>query len=83
VMTAVVPPDQITAAQHFKRLYSRLEESRELIAIGGYRPGSDAELDRAVRLQPAINDFLCQNMVNAVRFSESVSALERIVGTAV
>jgi flagellum-specific ATP synthase len=61
-------------------MYNRLEESRDLIAIGGYRPGHDAELDRAVSLQPAISHFLCQDMTNAVRFSESVAALEQIVG---
>jgi len=80
VMTAVVPPEQIIATQRFKQLYNRLEESRDLIAIGGYRPGHDAELDRAVSLQPAINEFLCQDMTSAVRFSESVAALGRIVG---
>jgi len=80
VMSAVVPAEQITAAQRFKHLYSRLEESRDLIAIGGYRPGNDAELDRAVSLQPAINRFLCQDMTNAVRFGESVAALGEIVG---
>jgi flagellar biosynthesis/type III secretory pathway ATPase len=50
------------------------------MAIGGYRPGNDAELDRAVALQPAINAFLCQDMTNAVRFGESVAALSEIVG---
>jgi flagellum-specific ATP synthase len=80
VMPAVVPPDQIHSAQRFKQLYNRLEESRDLIAIGGYRPGHDAELDRAVSLQPAINEFLCQDMTNAVRLEESIAALGEIVG---
>ena len=80
VMSAVVAADQVHATQRFKQMYNRLEESRDLIAIGGYRPGHDAELDRAVSLQPAISHFLCQDMTNAVRFSESVAALEQIVG---
>ena len=79
VMAAVVPQSQIVATQRFKQLHNRLEESRDLIAIGGYRPGHDAELDRAVSLQAAINQFLCQNMTDAVRFGESVAALEQIV----
>lgn len=80
VMTTVVPAEQIAATQRFKQLWTRLEESRDLIAIGGYRPGHDAELDRAVQLQPAINEFLRQDMTNAVRFGESVAALGEIVG---
>jgi flagellum-specific ATP synthase len=80
VMPAVVPVDQMLATQRFKRLYNRLEDSRDLISIGGYRAGHDPELDRAVSLQPAINDFLRQDMTSAVRFSESVEALREIVG---
>src|SRR5579872_3153919 len=80
VMPAVVPPEQIGAAQRFRQLYHRLEESRDLIAIGGYRPGHDTELDHAVSLQPAINDFLRQDMTNAVGFGDSVAALGQIVG---
>ena len=80
VMPAVVPPAQMWQAQRLKQLFNRLEESRDIIAIGGYRPGHDAELDRAVALQPAITEFLCQDMTNAVRFSESVAALGGIVG---
>jgi flagellum-specific ATP synthase len=79
VMPAVVPHEQIVASQRLKQLYNRLEESRDLIAIGGYRPGHDAELDRAVSLQPTISQFLCQDMTNAERFSESVAMLEQIV----
>lgn len=79
VMAAIVPPPQMLAAQRFKQLYNRLEESRDLISIGGYRPGNDAELDRAVSLQPAMNEFLCQDMTSAVSFADSVAALEAIV----
>jgi flagellum-specific ATP synthase len=80
VMPAVVPVEQMLATQRFKQLYNRFEDSRDLISIGGYRAGHDPELDRAVSLQPAINDFLRQDMTNAVRFSESVEALREIVG---
>ncbi|HEX5317700.1 MAG TPA: FliI/YscN family ATPase [Stellaceae bacterium] len=80
VMPAVVEPVQLARAHRFKHLYNRLEESRDMIAIGGYRPGNDSELDRAVALQPAFNSFLCQDMTNAVRFEESAAALGDIVG---
>jgi flagellum-specific ATP synthase len=80
VMPAVVHPSQIGATQRFKQLYNRLEESRDLIAIGGYRAGHDAELDHAVSLQSAIGEFLRQDMTNAVGFADSVASLGRIVG---
>ncbi|HEY1795497.1 MAG TPA: FliI/YscN family ATPase [Stellaceae bacterium] len=80
VMPAVVPPEQLARAHRFKHLYNRLEESRDMITIGGYRRGNDAELDHAIDLQPKINAFLCQDMTNAVRFGESAATLAEIVG---
>jgi flagellum-specific ATP synthase len=80
VMPAVVSAEQLRWAQRFKHFHSRLEESRDIIAIGGYRPGHDAELDQAVALKPAMENFLRQDMTVAVRFSESVAALGEIVG---
>jgi flagellum-specific ATP synthase len=68
-------------AQRFKRLYARLEEHRDMIAIGGYRPGHDAELDRAVTLRPAIEDFLRQNMGDAVAFPEGTAALNTLLNS--
>jgi flagellum-specific ATP synthase len=80
VMSLVVPAEQILQAQRLKQLYSRYEESRDMIAIGGYRPGHDAELDKAVTLRPAIDEFLSQDMTNAVSLAGSVSALHSVLG---
>jgi flagellum-specific ATP synthase len=80
VMPAVVAAEHMTAAQRFKQLHGRFEESRDMIAIGGYRPGIDAELDQAVALRPAMENFLRQDMTIAVGFSESVAALGEVIG---
>jgi flagellum-specific ATP synthase len=80
VMPAVVPAEQLARAHRLKHLYNRLEDSRDMVTIGGYRKGNDLELDHAMELQPRINAFLCQDMTNAVRFRESAAALAEIVG---
>ena len=80
VMSAIVPSEQVIFASRFKRLCSRLEESRDIIAIGGYRLGNDAELDRAVALRPAIETFLTQDKISAASLADSVTALAEIVG---
>lgn len=80
VMSSVVPAEQTARAQSFKQLHSRLDESRDMIAIGGYRPGHDAELDRAVSLRPAIENFLRQDMTKAVPFAESCAAMRELLG---
>jgi flagellum-specific ATP synthase len=51
-----------------------------MIAIGGYRPGHDPELDRAVALRPAIENFLCQDMTSAIGFAESATELRELLG---
>jgi len=79
VMSSVVPAEQLASGQRFKRLYHRLEEAR-MIAIGGYRPGHDPELDRAVALRPAIENFLCQDMTSAIGFAESATELRELLG---
>jgi flagellum-specific ATP synthase len=78
-MPAIVPTEQVARAQRFRQLYARIEESRDLITIGGYRPGHDAELDRAVTLRPAIEGFLRQDISSAISFLEAVSALYEIL----
>jgi flagellum-specific ATP synthase len=80
VMPAIVASEQIALARGFKQLWNRLEESRDIIALGGYRPGHDAELDRAVALRPAIESFLRQDMTSAVSLADSVAALGELLG---
>jgi flagellum-specific ATP synthase len=80
VMPAIVSPDHLARAQRFKQLYGRLEESRDMIAIGGYRAGNDPELDRAVARRAPMENFLRQDMAVAVGLSESVAALPVAIG---
>ncbi|RCL02542.1 MAG: flagellum-specific ATP synthase [Candidatus Tokpelaia sp. JSC188] len=40
--------------QNLKEMISRFEETRDLRAMGAYKPGSDVNLDQAVRLVPLI-----------------------------
>lgn len=41
---------------------SRFEDTRDLRAIGGYRPGSDAALDRALDIVPRLYEALKQDL---------------------
>ena len=79
VMPAVVPAELLTRSQRFKHLYGRLEESRDMIAIGGYRPGNDPDLDRAVTLRGAMEGFLRQDMNVSVALANSAAALKATI----
>jgi flagellum-specific ATP synthase len=47
--------------QKLKGMIARFEDTRDLRLMGGYQPGSDLELDRAVELVPRIYDCLRQD----------------------
>jgi flagellum-specific ATP synthase len=52
--------DQAKAVRELKRLVARYEDTRDLRALGGYVPGADQELDRAVELVPKLYRILGQ-----------------------
>jgi flagellum-specific ATP synthase len=53
-------PDQEMLVSRLKSLIHRFEETRDLRLIGGYRPGSDPDLDMAIKQVPIIYDILKQ-----------------------
>ena len=46
--------DQRTAAIQLRKLVARYEDSRDLVAVGGYQPGTDEELDRVITIVPKL-----------------------------
>ncbi len=53
--------EQAKLAASLRRLIDRYEESADLRALNAYRPGGDAELDRAVSLVPKVYELLKQS----------------------
>jgi len=82
VMTAVAPRPQQQAARRLRQLMARLGKARDLLALGAYQPGHDAELDLAVRLAPQINQFLQQDMHERAPIAECRAHLQALVPTA-
>jgi flagellum-specific ATP synthase len=80
VMPNIVNPSQLQNCYTLKKLYSRYLQVHELIPLGAYQVGKDAELDAAVTLYPQIEKFLCQNLNEKIDFSGSASQLELIMG---
>lgn len=54
-------------------------DMEELIRLGAYRPGSSAEVDEAIRLNPALEQFLSQRKDEASTIAESYSMLSEIM----
>jgi flagellum-specific ATP synthase len=67
------------AAARLRELLALYREKEDLIAIGAYAPGSDARIDRAIRLMPAIDGFLRQSVDDQVPAATTEAALVELV----
>lgn len=80
VMHSVVSREHFHAARSFRAVYSRYQKGRDLVQVGAYMSGSDPALDQAIRLHPAMEVFLQQDMFDAAPMDQSVTAMESVLG---
>jgi type III secretion protein N (ATPase) len=78
-MGGVVTRSQSAAAQRVRRAMARHEALDFLIKVGEYKPGRVAEDDQAVQAEPAIRDFLCQDLRERAVFEHTVEQLDGLV----
>ena len=78
-MAQVVPSAHANAARRMKATMARHARVRDLIPLGAYVPGADPETDRAVRLQPHIDAFLCQGTREDAPLPACVQQLEAMM----
>jgi flagellum-specific ATP synthase len=79
VMTNVATPEHIDSSRRFRQLWSRYNKARDLIQLGAYSPGSDPELDAAVRAHGHMVAMLQQDMHTPSTLEDSVEHLHAIV----
>ena len=77
-MTALIEPSQFESVRAVKQMLSRYQRNRDLISVGAYAPGHDAQLDKAIALYPRIEAFLQQTMDERADYATSVSQLHGI-----
>lgn len=77
-MMNIVPQQQQQQVQQLKALYSTYQQNREMITIGAYQAGSDSSIDQAIRMAPAIRQFIGQQRGDKVDMSTSLSQLNML-----
>ena len=78
LMPAVVRPEHLQKAQRLRRLLAVYTAHQDLLRVGAYQPGSDPELDRAVAVLPALEQFLRQQREEPAPLAETLEALLRL-----
>ena len=74
----LINPEELQAANRVRRWMAEYEKAADLIDIGAYRPGANPELDIAVKMRPAIREFLTQDVNDKHRFKETRQQLVRL-----
>ena len=79
VMPQVVTAEHQRDAQRFKQLWSRYQQSRDLISVGAYVAGGDADTDLAIARQPVMAAYLRQALNESEPLPGSVQKLAQIL----
>jgi flagellum-specific ATP synthase len=82
VMPQVVSVEHVRAAQRFKQLWSRYQQSRDLISVGAYVAGGDADTDLAIARQPVMANYLRQGLNESEKMASSRDLLLRLLDSA-
>ncbi len=75
VMIDVVAREHLRAATRLKALLATHKSAEDLISIGAYVAGSNVEIDRAIRMLPAVNGILRQEIGDHGRWPDTVAAI--------
>jgi len=75
LMPAVVTPEHKQAVAAVRRMLAVYARSEDLVRIGAYKPGTDADLDRALRSRQALRAYLEQDSSEEVSLASSIARL--------
>jgi flagellum-specific ATP synthase len=78
IASAIVAPDHFRAAQKLRKYWTLYLQKQDIIQVGAYAANSDPEIDEAIRLKPAIDEFLRQDSGNVHTLSDSLEGLNKV-----
>ncbi|UQZ89286.1 hypothetical protein C4J81_08795 [Deltaproteobacteria bacterium Smac51] len=82
LMNDLVDKDQKVAAGRFKDALATYQRNEDMINLGAYQKGANAEIDRAIDLYPHFTNFLKQPFEDPVSMAQSRDLLLRLTAGA-
>ncbi len=79
VMQNLVGPDELKLANRVRRLWSLYQQNEDLISVGAYEHGSNAEIDQAIMLRPQLETFLQQDMHEGVDYKTTRAGISQLL----
>ncbi|AYF11128.1 flagellar protein export ATPase FliI [Bacillus subtilis] len=80
VMSNISTRQHLDAANKFRELLSKYQNSEDLINIGAYKRGSSREIDEAIQFYPQLIQFLKQGTDEPALLEESIAVLTSLTG---
>ena len=79
VMKAVTTPDQIRLSQKMREMMSVYKEAEDLINIGAYKSGNNPKIDKAVKINDQVLEFLKQRVDDPTDLSSTIRMMQSIL----
>jgi flagellum-specific ATP synthase len=80
VMTNIVDADDLKLTQRFKQFLALYKKNRDLVSIGAYVRGNDADTDMALDYFPVLQQFIQQGIGESVDYEKSRLHLKQLMG---
>ncbi|MCI2807305.1 flagellar protein export ATPase FliI [Eoetvoesiella caeni] len=80
VMSAIVPKEQFSMVHQFKKMLSRYQRNRDLIAVGAYTMGNDPNIDEAIEKYPWLEAYLQQGIESRIDYARATGELAAVLG---
>lgn len=78
LMIDIVSKDHLEASKKLRNLMAVYYEAKDLIDVGAYRPGSNPQIDKAIKMIDSINDFLRQGIDEKPTYDQTVNQLLKL-----
>lgn len=79
VMNSLVTQDQQNTSNRLRRLWALYQQNQDLIQVGAYEPGSNDDLDEAIRLRQGMETLLQQPCTETVSITQSWTMLDELL----
>ena len=78
LMPAVTAPEHLERTLRLRSLLAAYARSEDLIRIGAYSKGADADLDQAIAARPQLQSFLRQGSAEQSSLQETIAGLQAL-----
>lgn len=79
-MIDVTAPSHQERSSQMRRVLATYRDAEDLVNIGAYAPGSNPDIDRALRVMPKLRTFLQQGLRESSRLEEIESQMAKALG---